>query len=208
MRLLLLRHGETASNAEVRYQGPDVPLNDQGREQARAAGARLARYGLRAVYTSDLARAAETAAIVGGLCRLTPQPLPDLREIDVGLWAGHTPAELAERYPEHMAAYEHDPANTVRLGGESYAQLQVRAWRALERIQAAHQPGEPLLLVSHGGTLRTLICAVIGLELRHFGRIWLDNASISELRLERGAWRLLRVNDTAHFEGGRFAAGE
>jgi alpha-ribazole phosphatase len=209
MRLLLVRHGETEWNAALRYMGQNaVPLNERGRAQARAVAERLAPDQPAALYTSDLARAAETAAILGERLGVAPRAMPELREIDVGQWEGLTPEELYRRYPDHMKEYDRDPARTVRLGGESYAQLQQRALQALTTIQNAHRVGETVLAVSHGGTIRALLCHVIGLDLAHFGRLWLDNASLSELRLSASGWRLARLNDTAHLEGTELARGE
>jgi alpha-ribazole phosphatase len=209
MRLLLIRHGETEWNAALRYRGQNaVPLNERGRAQARAVAGRLAPYRAGALYTSDLVRAAETAALLGERLGLTARAMPELREIDVGQWEGLTPEELYRRYPDHMKEYDRDPARTVRLGGESYAQLQGRALQALTTIQNTHPAGETVLAVSHGGTIRALLCHVIGLDLAHFGKLWLDNASISELRLSASGWRLARLNDTAHLEGSALARGE
>lgn len=209
MRLLLIRHGETEWNATLRYQGHcAVPLNERGRDQARIAGERLARYGATALYASDIVRAAETATIIGTAIHCVPQTMPNLREIDVGQWEGLTPEELYRRYPDHMREFERDPARTVRLGGESYAQLQDRALKALETIQSAHSSDDTIVAVSHGGTIRALLCHVIGLDLVYFGRMWLDNGSITELRYGTHGWRLLRLNDAAHLEGTDFARGE
>ncbi len=209
MRLILIRHGETDWNASLRYMGQaNVPLNQQGRQQARLAGERLKGRGAVALYTSDLVRASETAQIVGDILNLKPQPMPELREIDVGQWEGLTPEELYRRFPDHMREYERDPARTVRLGGESYAQLQERALIALKRMEAQHTPEETVIAASHGGTIRALLCHVIGLDLINFGKLWLDNGSLSELRHSGSGWRLLRLNDAAHLEGMTFAAGE
>ncbi|MGB9632424.1 MAG: histidine phosphatase family protein, partial [Chloroflexaceae bacterium] len=81
-----------------------------------------------------------------------------------------------------------------------YAQLQARALVALQRIQESHAQGEVVVAVSHGGTIRALLCHVIGLDLGNFGRMWLDNGSLTELRLGRNGWRLMRLNDAAHVE--------
>jgi broad specificity phosphatase PhoE len=201
MRLILVRHGETPWNVTLQYQGhANVPLNERGREQARRAAARLRGLEVRALYASDIARAWETAEIIGAAIGQTPTPMPELREIDVGQWEGLTPEELYRRFPDHMAEYRRDPARTVRLGGESYAQLQARALVALQRIQESHAQGEVVVAVSHGGTIRALLCHVIGLDLGNFGRMWLDNGSLTELRLGRNGWRLMRLNDAAHVE--------
>ncbi|PDV97412.1 histidine phosphatase family protein [Candidatus Chloroploca asiatica] len=201
MRLILVRHGETPWNVTLQYQGQgQVPLNERGREQARRAADRVARYGVTALYSSDLARAWESAELIGAVIGQTPVAMPQLREIDVGQWEGLTPEELYRRFPDHMAEYRRDPARTVRLGGESYAQLQARALEALNQIQEQHKPDEVVVAVSHGGTIRALLCHVIGLDLANFGRMWLDNGSLTELRLGRNGWRLLRFNDNAHVE--------
>src|SRR6476660_687129 len=93
--VLLVRHGETDDNAADRFQGRiDTPLNDRGREQSRALAATLAGEGLRALYTSPLARARETAAIVGALLGLEPVADERLMEADAGAWSGRLYAEL------------------------------------------------------------------------------------------------------------------
>src|SRR5690606_26006256 len=128
MRLILVRHGETPRNVALQYQGQaNVPLNERGILQAQRAPERLRSSGAVALYSSDVARAWQTAEVIGAAVGLTPEPTPELREIDVGQWEGLTPEELYRRFPDHMAEYERDPARTVRLGGESYAQLQERA---------------------------------------------------------------------------------
>lgn len=201
MRLILVRHGETPWNQTLQYQGhAPVPLNERGREQARRAAFRLARSGAVAIYSSDLPRAWETAEIIGEHLALRPVAMPDWREIDVGLWEGLTPDELYQRFPDHMREYDRDPARTVRLGGESYAQLQARVLCAFHQIEAAHQSGETIIVVSHGGSIRALFCHIIGLDLANFGKLWLDNGSLSEIVRGRSGWRLLRMNDVAHLE--------
>lgn len=201
MRLILVRHGETPWNVTLQYQGQaNVPLNERGHEQARRVAERLRRLEPQVLYSSDITRAWQTAEIIGAAVGRTPVPMPELREIDVGQWEGLTPEELYRRFPDHMAEYRRDPARTVRLGGESYAQLQARALVALNHIQATHAQGTIVVAVSHGGTIRALLCHVIGLDLANFGRMWLDNGSLTELRLGRNGWRLMRLNDAAHVE--------
>jgi broad specificity phosphatase PhoE len=209
MRIILVRHGETEWNVTLQYQGhAGIPLNERGLEQARIAAERLRRLHIDALYASDLTRAWQTAEVIGRELKLTPKALPELREIDVGQWEGLTPEELYRRFPEHMREYERDPARTVRLGGESYAQLQARALLALQTIEANHRDSETIVAVSHGGTIRALLCHVIGLDLINFGRMWLDNGSFTELRKGRSGWRLLRLNDAAHLEGTVYEGGE
>lgn len=209
MRVIFVRHGETNWNVTLQYQGQArVPLNERGREQARLAVERLRRLGAETIYASDVVRAWETAEIIGNGLGLEPQAMPALREIDVGEWEGLTPEELYRRFPQHMQEYERDPARTVRRGGESYAQLQQRALVALQQIYDAHAPHGTVIAVTHGGTIRAILCHVIGLELVNFGRMWLDNGSLSELVYGRHGWRLVRLNDAAHLEGLVVEGGE
>lgn len=202
MRLLLVRHGETDWNTTLRYQGHlAISLNERGRNQSLRAAEALAKEGASALYASDVVRAWETAVIIGQLLGLDPQPLPGLREVDVGLWEGLTPDELYARYPEHMAEIERDPANTVRLGGESYAQMQLRVVAAIEELRVRHQ-GETVIVATHGGPIRALICHLLGAPLGSFSRLWIDNGAISEIiHHPRYIWRVQRVNDVCHLKG-------
>src|SRR5919112_3137972 len=99
--LLLARHGETDWNRAGRWQGQTGPgLNDLGRRQAAALAERLSSFSVDALASSDLARAMETASIVGGRLGLHAEPEPGLREVDVGSWAGMTRDEVARDDPD------------------------------------------------------------------------------------------------------------
>jgi broad specificity phosphatase PhoE len=202
VRLLLVRHGETDWNASLRYQGhASISLNARGRRQAQHAAEALRRYGAAALYASDVVRAWETAELIGAALSLVPQPLPGLREVHVGQWEGLTPDELYVRFPDHMAAVDQDPANTVRLGGESYAQMQLRAVTALEQLYAAHRD-QTVIAVSHGGPIRALVCHLLGAPLANFNKLWIDNGALSRLIYHpRHGWRLTLLNDTSHLQG-------
>ena len=147
--LLLVRHGETDWNAEGRLQGhTDTPLNDYGRRQARTLADELAGEPIDAVYSSDLARARETAEIVGGRLGLTVVVDPGLREKNWGSWEGLTPAER-ER---------------VEYAGETTEDHRERTLRTLSAIAVRH-PGERVLVVTHGGSIRRVQAAVLGMAL-------------------------------------------
>ncbi len=209
MRLMLVRHGETAWNAVRRYQGHHpVALNERGRWQAQQAGRRLARCGAAALYASDIARAWETAELIGVATGLVPHAWPAFREINDGDWVGLTPEELEQRYPEHMAAMRASPAQTMRLNGESYAQLQQRMIVGFEQLAARH-PHDTLIAVSHGGAIRALVCFLLDAPLENFGRLWIDNGGFAEIvSMPTGGWRVLRVNDVAHLLDSDVATGE
>jgi probable phosphoglycerate mutase len=147
--LLLVRHGETDWNAEGRLQGhTDTPLNELGRRQARGLAEQLAGDGIEAVYSSDLARARETAEIVGARLGLTVALEPGLREKDWGTWEGLTGSER-ER---------------VELVAEATEAHRERTLRALREIASRHPAGR-VLVVTHGGSLRRVQAAVTGIAL-------------------------------------------
>ncbi len=170
--ILLARHGETDWNREGRFQGwADPPLNETGREQARALAEQLSDVPFEAVYSSDLRRAHETALIVAEPHGVPVVSDPALREIDVGSWSGLTRPEIEARFP---GAGHHD--------GETRAEHLARVLAAVERIARAH-PGERILIVSHGGSLRTLRRHAIGDPVHP-----IENCGVYELRFRNGAF--------------------
>jgi broad specificity phosphatase PhoE len=147
--LLLVRHGETDWNADGRLQGQtDRPLSDYGREQARQLAEELDDEGLEAIYSSDLSRARETAEIVGERLGLPVVLDPDLREKDWGNWEG-------------LTAVERD---RVEFVGESTGAHKERILRALRRISERHPAGR-VLVVTHGGSMRRVQVAALGMAL-------------------------------------------
>ncbi len=163
--VFLVRHGETDWNVEGRWQGhTDIPLNDRGREQARAVAGALKRHGLSGVASSDSSRAHETARIVGGALGLDVSYVDvDLRERMFGLFEGLTRIECERLHPEAWRAWierQHPPH-----GGESPERLGARVLAAIGR--AAHRlarEGAPALLVTHGGALRAAVHQATGIS--------------------------------------------
>jgi 2,3-bisphosphoglycerate-dependent phosphoglycerate mutase len=153
--LLLVRHGETDWNADGRLQGhTDRPLSDYGRRQARELGDQLkdeerADEQLEAIYSSDLARARETAEIVGARLGLPVVLDPDLREKDWGTWEG-------------LTAVERD---RVEFVGETTEAHQERILRALRRIAERHPGDRRVLVVTHGGSMRRVQTAAMGMAM-------------------------------------------
>lgn len=196
-KLLLIRHGETAWNHDNRPQGvSDVPLNEVGRQQARLTARALAGEPLVGVYSSDLARARETAAAIAEIHQLPVQTDPRLREMDQGVFEGAPIEQVREQYGEWLQTWLLDPANVRMPGGETLGEVQARAWAAIEAIQAVHHSGV-VAVVAHNFTNVTIICKQLNLDLAFFRRIRVGLASISAI--EYGRWpALVRLNDTHH----------
>ena len=149
-RLLLVRHGETDWNADGRLQGQtDRTLSEFGRQQARRLADELAAEDLEAIYSSDLARARETAEIVGARVGLPVMLDRGLREKDWGTWEG-------------LTAVERD---RVEFAGESTEAHQERILRALQRISERHPGDGSVLVVTHGGSMRRVQTATMGMAL-------------------------------------------
>jgi broad specificity phosphatase PhoE len=168
--ILLARHGETAENRERRFQGQkDVPLNEHGREQARALAERAAaeERPIVALYTSPLVRARETAEIVGARIGLEPIPDDRLKEIDVGGWQDRLKDDVQRDDPDDWAAFLRAGDDFRFPGGESFAEQQERVIAALVDIT---QRGElPALVVCHRGVIRAALAHthIRGLDTYH-----------------------------------------
>jgi len=183
-RLVLVRHGRTAWNAEGRWQGQtDVPLDDTGRDQARwMAGAVAARYTPLALWCSDLTRAVQTADYLAAATGLTPNPDPRLREIFTGDWEGLTASEIERRWPEDHRRWLAGE-DIVRAGGaETRAEVAERTAAALEAIAAAAAPDATTVVVGHGASLRAGAARLVGLPIDRVGLLGgLRNCSWVEL---------------------------
>jgi broad specificity phosphatase PhoE len=167
--ILIARHGQSDWNATKRWQGhADRPLTQKGRGQAEALAARLAHIDLDAIYSSDLGRARDTAAVVADSQGLDVRIEPDLREVDVGSWSGLTRAEAEERFPEGFARWQQGYPGWE--DGESYEAMTDRVIAAVKRIAAEH-PDERVLVVSHGGPIRALHAEALGLDVHAYRRL-------------------------------------
>jgi broad specificity phosphatase PhoE len=156
--VFLARHGETDDNRQpIRFQGfRDTPLNDTGRAQAHELAERVARDGVRSLWSSDLSRALETAQIVGARIGLEPRLDPRLREANRGEWEGRLFPDVRRAEPDQFAAWMRAGPGWRFPGGES---LQEQQDRVLAAVSDIHATGElPALVVCHGGSIRVMLC--------------------------------------------------
>jgi len=192
-RLWIVRHGETEYNAEGRWQGAgtDLPLNDEGRAQAEAVAARVADRDFAALYTSPMIRARQTARAIAERTGLEPVEVAALREADHGHWEGKTKDEILAEWSAEWEAFEADPMDVRRPGGESYGDTADRVWPALEAIAARH-PGRDVVVVTHGGPLRLVLSEALDLPLTRRDEFGTDNASLFVVAGNDDGWRLVR----------------
>jgi len=183
--LYVVRHGETDWNRERRIQGQqDPPLNEVGRQQARALAGRLSAIRFDAVYSSDLRRARETAEIIAAGRRLPIHVTPALRERSFGRWEGERFEDLPHLDPAGWQSWLERRPDAAPHGGESDAALEKRSVAIFQRIVEAF-PGGDVLVVSHGGLIAAMIRAWIGMPSR-------STSNCAGYVVEaRGDWRAL-----------------
>jgi broad specificity phosphatase PhoE len=195
--LIVWRHGETDHNASGIWQGQlDTPLSDKGREQAQAAASVLAAYSPSVIVSSDLERAADTAAT---LASRTGQPVrydERLREIHAGQWQGMTAGDVAEQFPEEQAALE--AGEDIRRGvhGESLGQVAERTRAAVDELLENLAQGDCAVIATHGVSARVVVASLVGLD-QHLA--WqsiagLHNCHWAELHEYARTWRIVAWN--------------
>lgn len=186
IRLILVRHGETDWNIQQRYQGhSDTKLNQTGINQAKNLACELASEKLDAIYSSDLTRAMQTAAIINDGRNLPIHKLQELRECSFGIWEGKTFREMEQHFPEEVARIKGDPVKQIRAGGESRDQLSTRIGQAMQQIIDSHQ-NQSVLVVAHGGALAVAMEYITGEGLIARSKYWLENAGYHILECNNG----------------------
>jgi probable phosphoglycerate mutase len=199
-RLILVRHGETVWNLERRMQGHlDSELTASGRAQAAALAMRLKRYAPRAVYSSDLGRALETAQVIAAACCLSVDTDVRLRERALGVLEGLTQPEAEALVPQAWRGFTRGGPDFVIPNGESARQRFDRNLAALGEIAARH-PGACVVVVAHGGTLNTAFRACTGMPLDTPRTFALPNAGINVADYVAGLWRLITWGEVSHLE--------
>jgi len=204
-RLILIRHGETAWNAEHRVQGRlDVPLSATGVWQAEQLARVLADEPIDAVVASDLARAWLTAAPLAARLALAAQPHAGLRERSFGIFEGHTLDEVAARWPDHFAGWRARDVAWRMPEGESGTEFIARVLAALHEVVTSHR-GATVAVVAHGGVLDAAYRAARGLAWDAPREHVMANAAINRvtatappLALAIESW-----GDVAHLEAAR-----
>lgn len=157
-----MRHGETEGNQRGAYLGwKDPPLNDQGRQQAEWLAAKLARVPVTVIYSSDLRRAADTAAAIAAHHGIPIITTPALRELNFGAWSGMTYEAIAARNLHLLRAWVADPAAHAPPGGETLDSL-------VSRVAAAVPLDDGAVVVTHGGPIRALLARWTGRSMWEF----------------------------------------
>jgi len=197
-RVLLVRHGDTELNSAERYWGrSDVKLSAAGLRQAEKLRERLAVEKIDAVYSSDMERSLVTAEIIASSHQLAVITCAELREVNFGQLEGLTFGEISRLYPEVAKLWAERSPKLKYPGGESLVKFNNRVSKFLSRLDK-HTVGETILIVAHAGVLRTLVCQLLGIDLRRRWQIRLDLASLSILETHQQGAILSLLNDVSH----------
>ena len=197
--VVLIRHGETDWNVERRFRGrAPVPLNARGRQEAELTAQRVvSSWNIDAIYSSPVARAAETAEPLRRITGLPIQVSEPFADLDYGLWQGHTPAEVALSHGDELETWLREPGVVRIPGGETLGEVQVRAMSGLSAIVMRH-PSETVALVSHTEVNRLVILTALGASPNALWHVGQDTCAINVLRSQDGAVDVLSVNDRCH----------
>lgn len=208
-RLYLVRHGETRFNAKKKIQGSmDIPLSNVGIEQAKKVARRFNGITVDLIYSSELLRAKCTAESISEVVRRPIIIDPNLNEMRFGIFEGMTFEEIARKYPDMWEQREKNKLKYTAHKGDSLIGFRNRVMKSIHRILYQFPKGD-IIIVSHGGTNRAIMCALLGLNMKKFHLIRQDNTCINILDVEvisgkRYVTRLWSINDTLHLTGGKF----
>lgn len=199
-RIVIWRHGRTIWNAEMRFQGQtDIPLDDTGIAQAERASRMLATLTPSMIIASDLSRAQQTAEPLAERMQLPVKTDARLRETFAGQWEGLTRPELQERFGDALARWSAEAGYPAGIDGETRIEVADRAEAAILEAVALLEPGQTVVVTTHGGAARAVIGRLLGLPPEHWAVLGvLTNTSWSVLVENTSghgpAWRLQEYN--------------
>lgn len=205
--IYLIRHGQTVDSEEKKYKGHiDVPLSEEGVEQAKRLGNYIAGMfsngtdsvkKLDHIYCSDLSRAVTTAEHIAQPFGLTPLIISELRERSFGRWEGMTFDEIRSEYPKEFAAWVDDPLRFSPVGGESTEDARDRIMPVINDIIHSNY-GKHMAIVAHGGVNRIVLCEILGVPLENIFRIEQEFTGLNVIEFYDEMPVIKILNSTAH----------
>lgn len=206
--LLLIRHGENDFTKKHKLAGhlPGVHLNEKGQKQAQALGEALKDVPIKAIYSSPLERAQETAMPIAAACwrevraefGRSVQTEAGLIETNIGKWQGRSLAAL--RLQKHWKVVQHAPSRAQFPEGETFHECQSRVVGALEAILRRHKPQDIIACVFHADPIKLAVAHFLGMPLDHFQRLGCDTGSLTALNVGEMGASLLKLNQRPPFD--------
>lgn len=198
--LLLIRHGENDYTKKHKLAGytPEVHLNERGQSQAQALADALKEVPIKAIYSSPLERAMETAAPIAAARKLEVQVEAGLLETNVGKWQGRSLASL--RLQKHWKVVQSAPSRSQFPEGETFYECQARIVTALDSISRKYKPQDVVACVFHADPIKLAVAHYIGLPLDHFQRLSCDTGSLTALYVGESGANLIKLNQRPPFD--------
>jgi len=190
LEIILVRHGETESNINKTYCGwTDISLNERGIEQARCAAGKLESSNIDGIFSSPLKRTLETAQIINNNFKLDIVCSDDIKERNFGCWDNLTYQQIFKDYPEELKLWEQDWLNYCMNGGESALHAHRRVAGFADRL--VEECSGSILIVTHLGSIRSIISHMLGLGIEGTWRFRVDNGSISRIMVNAEGYAYL-----------------
>ena len=201
-RIFLIRHGETDWNRMHRFQGRiNIPLNQEGKNQAHALALALKYESFTAIYSSPLIRAMETARSIKIFHPSTPLFEEEgLIEMDLGKFDGMEVGYWTAQYQDFFKTWRSTPSSLKMPDGESLQEVQVRAIGTVERLTKSHPSGSTLMLCSHNFVNRTILCHILDLPLDRFREVQQDTVALNILYVQGHRLLVEVMNDLSHLK--------
>jgi probable phosphoglycerate mutase len=198
--LLLIRHGENdfVKTGKLAGRIPGVHLNEKGQKQAQALSEALTQVPLKAIYSSPLERAMETATSIAEAHNLTVIEEPDLMDTNIGQWQGKSLKVL--RLTKAWTVVQSAPSRFRFPDGESFVDAQTRYVDALERIIKKHKPRDVAAVIFHADPIKLAITHFLGMPLDHFQRLACDTGSLTALYVSEANANLIKLNQRPPFD--------
>jgi probable phosphoglycerate mutase len=198
--LLLIRHGENEYVKTGKMAGrlPGVHLNERGRQQAADLAKALADVPLKAIYSSPLERAVETAGPIADGRKIEIQLRPELMDNDIGKWQGRSLKALSRL--KKWKIVQQAPSRFTFPEGESFPQTQTRIASCLDEIAASHKPKDVVAVVFHADPIKLAVAHYLGMPLDHFQRLGCDTGSVTVLYVSEMGAHLIKLNQRPPFD--------
>jgi len=199
-RILIIRHGETAWNRGKIFRGTyDIPLNENGKQQARLAAEALKDIKLDAVYTSPLSRAKESAEIVTEYHGISPITHDGFIDLDYGEWTGKEDSEVAKLWTNEHEAWTTSPHSVRPPGGTTLKEVFDKSFTAMEELAKKHD-NETIAIFAHRVVNKLLILGALSLGLERFPFIIQGNCCINEIERIKNGYLIQSINDVSHIK--------
>jgi len=199
-KILIIRHGETAWNRNNVFRGTyDIPLNENGKKQARLLAQSLEAVRIDAAYTSPLSRAKETADIVSRSHGISPVVHDGFIDMDYGEWTGKENSKVARLWPDDHAAWTAMPHTAKPPGGTTLKAVFNNAFTAMEKLAVKHD-GQTIAIVTHRVVNKVLVIGALSLGLERFSFILQENCCINEIERIQSGYIIHAINDVSHIK--------